>query len=125
MIDGLEATLGPEVTDVLLQHLPPPRSDLATKQDLLATKQDLVNGLSDVSGKLAALDQRVTVEVGGLRKEMETLRTTDLDNLRLDLIGNMHRELASQTKAMMFSLAGMFAAMAGVAVALGRILAGT
>ena len=112
----LEETLGPDAATTLMEHLPGVGwADVATKHDLdafrVATRQDL-----DVLRR--ELTAMITGETGSIRGELDVLRrelTTELgaveERVTLRFEATLHRELARQSRSMIFAMIGVMLTM--------------
>lgn len=133
----LEATLGPDDTNTLMEHLPPVGwADVATKADLAHLQTMAQAEVATLEAKMTAEFVRLRGEFDGLRGEFDGLRgetaagfaqvRSDLHaleeriNLRMDktVAEVLHRQFV-QTIA---SVAAMFAIWSALAVIVGQFL---
>ena len=107
----LEETLGPDAATTLMEHLPGVGwADVATRHDLdafrVATKQDL-----DVLRR--ELTAMITGESKSIRAELVAVE----ERVTLRFEATLHRELARQSRSMIFAMLSMMLTMGSLTLA--------
>jgi hypothetical protein len=82
---AFEDLLGPDKTDTLMGLLPPPGTELATRQDLAVTRAELRTEMADLRAEF----QQLRAEFQELRADVATSLREQTRTLLLGMVGSM------------------------------------
>jgi hypothetical protein len=125
MYQRLVDTFGPEVGDALMEHLPPTGwADVATKRDVdmvrIELRGEMAELRSDLRSEIAELSGRIDRLEGKFdRLDGRFDRLVGTFDMR---VGELHRGMASQTRAVIVAMFGMMATSIGGVISVATLV---
>ncbi len=110
MHERFVATFGAEVGEALMEHLPPGGwADVATKRDLDLARAELRGEMAELRGEMAELRGETRAGLAELAGRFDKLA------------GELHRDMAGQTRAVVIATFGMLATSIGGVVSVAAL----